>query len=167
MSRAHSSDTVAVLYAHHHGWLKGLLRKKIGCSDTAADLAQDTFIRLLSASNTPVILEPRKYLATIANALVVDRFRRKAIEAAYLETLAAWPEPLAISPEERALILETLVAIDRMLDALGTRTRDIFMLAQFEGLTYAQIGEQLGVSVTTVKNHMVRALTACLALTEA
>ena len=163
---AANSESIADLYVEHHSWLKGLLRKKLGCSDAASDLAQDTFIRLLGASSAPKILEPRKYLATIANALVVDRFRRKAIEAAYLETLAARPEPLAISPEERAMILETLVAIDRMLDELGARTRQIFMLAQFDGLTYAQIGMQLGVSVTTVKNHMVRALTRCLELAE-
>ena len=164
---AGSVDSVAELYGEHHGWLKGLLRKKVGCSDAAADLAQDTFVRLLAAPSVPTLLEPRKYLATIANALVVDRFRRKAIESAYLDALAARPEPLAISPESRALILETLFAIDRMLDELGPRTREIFMLAQFDGLTYAQIGAQLGVSVTTVKNHMVRALTRCLALAEA
>lgn len=160
-------ELLAELYADHHGWLKGFLRRKIGCSDVAADLAQDTFVRLLAAPSVPAILEPRKYLATVANALVVDRFRRKAIEAAYLETLAARPEPVAISPESRALILETLFAIDRALDELGPRTREIFMLAQFDGLTYAQIGAQLSVSVTTVKNHMVRALSCCLALLDA
>ncbi|MNV58588.1 putative RNA polymerase sigma factor FecI [compost metagenome] len=51
-----------------------------------------------------------------------------------------------------------------MLDALGPRTREIFLLAQFEELTYAQIGARLAVSVTTVKKHMVRALTQCLLL---
>ena len=40
------------------------------------------------------------------------------------------------------------------------------MLAQFDGLTYVQIGAQIGVSVTTVKNHMVRALACCLALVD-
>jgi len=39
-------------------------------------------------------------------------------------------------------------------------------MAQLEGLGYAEIGAGLGVSVTTVKKHMVRAMTHCLALVE-
>ncbi|THF63543.1 sigma-70 family RNA polymerase sigma factor [Pseudothauera rhizosphaerae] len=152
------------LYSDHHGWLQGWLRRKLGNASDAADLAHDTFLRILAGRHAADILEPRKYLVTIANGLVIDRFRRQAIESAYLETLAARPEPLAVSPETRALILETLFAIDRMLDELGPRSREIFLLAQFEGLGYAQIGERLGVSVTTVKKHLVRALARCLAL---
>lgn len=166
MACAAPSDSLSTLYRDHHGWLAGWLRRKLGNGHDAADLAHDTFLRILAARNAAAIEEPRKYLATIAKGLVVDRFRRQSIEAAWLETLAARPEPLAISPETRALILETLLAIDRMLDELGPRAREIFHLAQFEGLTYAAIGERLGVSVTTVKKHLARALAHCLILAE-
>ena len=125
---------------------------------------RDTFLRVLANRNVDAILRPREYLATIARGLVTDAYRRQAIERAYLETLAARPEPVAISPETRAILLETVLAIDRMLDQLGPRTREIFLLAQFEELTYAQVGARLGVSLTTVKKHMVRALTQCLLL---
>ncbi len=166
MACATPSDSLSTLYRDHHGWLAGWLRRKLGNGHDAADLAHDTFLRIIAARNAAAIEEPRKYLATIAKGLVVDRFRRQSIEAAWLETLAARPEPLAISPETRALILETLLAIDRMLDELGPRAREIFLLAQFEGLTYAAIGERLGVSVTTVKKHLARALAHCLILAE-
>ena len=33
---------LGLLYADHHGWLSGWLRSRVGCSHTAADLAQDT-----------------------------------------------------------------------------------------------------------------------------
>ena len=157
-------EQVHTLYADHHGWLQGWLRGKLGNASDAADLAHDTFLRVLVARNAALIQQPREYLATIARGLVTDRFRRQAIERAFLDTLALRPESETISPETRAIILETLCAIDRMLDEMGTRTRQIFLLAQFDGLTYAQIGERLGVSVTTVKNHLVRALTQCLIL---
>ncbi|WMD20867.1 sigma-70 family RNA polymerase sigma factor [Achromobacter seleniivolatilans] len=156
--------TLEALYCDHHPWLVGMLRRKLGNGDNAADLAQDTFLRVLMHRNADAIQRPREYLATIARGLVTDRYRRQTIERAYLETLAAQPEPVAVSPETRAIVLETVMAIDRMLDALGSRTREIFLLAQFEELTYAQIGAKLDVSVTTVKKHMVRALTQCLLL---
>ena len=41
------SNTVEVLYQDHHSWLTGWLRRKLGCPQSAADLAQDTFLYVL------------------------------------------------------------------------------------------------------------------------
>ncbi|WP_338922863.1 sigma-70 family RNA polymerase sigma factor [Pseudomonas silesiensis] len=157
---------VHTLYEDHHNWLCGWLRKRLGCVDHAADLAQDTFIRVLTQRRAPELREPRAYLSTVARSLMIDLFRRRAVEQAYLETLALIPEPVAFSPEARTLIIETLMEIDRLLDGLGSRTREIFLMAQLDGLSYVEIGRRLGVSVTTVKKHAVRALTHCLLLAE-
>ncbi|WP_033388268.1 sigma factor, partial [Pseudomonas psychrophila] len=46
-------NTVEVLYLDHHSWLTGWLRSKLGCPQSAADLAQDTFMRLLISRETP------------------------------------------------------------------------------------------------------------------
>ena len=157
---------VHTLYEDHHNWLCGWLRKRLGCVDHAADLAQDTFIRVLTQRRAPELREPRAYLSTVARSLMIDLFRRRAVEQAYLETLALIPEPVAFSPEARTLIIETLMEIDRLLDGLSSRTREIFLMAQLDGLSYVEIGRRLGVSVTTVKKHAVRALTHCLLLAE-
>ncbi|MDH2051580.1 sigma factor [Achromobacter marplatensis] len=67
---------IAMLYRDHHSWLHGWLRLKLGDAHRAADLAQDTFVRLLSANSTSpsdtALREPRAYLRTIANRLLVD-----------------------------------------------------------------------------------------------
>jgi len=155
-----------ILYSEHHGWLKNWLRSRLGNASDAADLAQDTFIRVLNARNAQTIREPRSYLGSIAHALMVDRFRRRAVEQAYLAELALRPEQTVDSPETRLLILETLVAVDTLLDGLGERTRNIFLAVQLEGLTYTAAAERLGVSLNTVKKHLARAMTHCLLLTD-
>lgn len=159
-------QAIQSLYAEHHPWLCAWLRKRLGCFDHAADLAQDTFIRVLLQRKAPELREPRAYLSSVARSLMIDSFRRRALEQAYLETLAARPEALDVSPEARFLIIETLLEIDRLLDGLGARTREIFLLAQLDGLSYVEIGRQLNVSVNTVKKHAVRALTHCLLAAE-
>jgi len=159
-------QAIQSLYAEHHPWLCAWLRKRLGCFDHAADLAQDTFIRVLLQRKAPELREPRAYLSSVARSLMIDSFRRRALEQAYLETLAARPEALDVSPEARFLIIETLLEIDRLLDGLGARTREIFLLAQLDGLSYVEIGRRLNVSVNTVKKHAVRALTHCLLATE-
>ncbi|MDN7141912.1 sigma-70 family RNA polymerase sigma factor [Pseudomonas sp. JQ170] len=153
----HLLDT---LYRTHHGWLRNWLRGRLGNREQAADIAQDTFLRLLVSQRLPERGDGRRFLTQIARNLVIDQWRRQRIEQAYLESLAARPEPQTPSLETRALVIETLMQIDAMLDSMPAKVREAFLLSQFEGLTYPQIAERLQVSVSAVQKYMVRAITA-------
>ncbi len=157
---------VQSLYADHHRWLQGWLRRKLGNACDAADLAQDTFLRVLASRRLAVQpqAEPRALLTHIAKGLVIDHWRRQVVERAYLDALAHLPEPEVPSPETRLLILEALYRIDAMLDGLPARTREIFLLAPLDGLPYRQVADRLGLSLITVKRHMRTAFVACLSL---
>lgn len=152
------------LYTDHHGWLHGWLRKKLGCTHMAADLAHDTFLLVLRKRELTPLREPRAYLTTLAHGLLVNHWRRLDIERAYLETLAAQPQKAAPSPEEQALLLETLYALDALLSKLPAKVRSAFLMAQLEDLTYAVIATQLGVSERMVKKYMAQAMLHCLTL---
>lgn len=155
------SNTVEVLYLDHHSWLTGWLRRKLGCPHSAADLAQDTFMRLLSARETPSITEPRAFLTVVAKRVLFNHYRRQDLERAYLQALADMPEQLAPSEEERAIILQTLMELDQLLDGLPTSVKRAFLLAQVDGMSYADIGAQLGISIATVKRHLNKAALRC------
>ena len=158
---------VECLYANHNGWLRTWLRQRLQCTETAADIAQDTFVGLMQkhrADDNFSISYPRRYLRMVANSLMVDHFRRRAVEQAYLDTLAALPEPVTLSIEEREIILQTLQQLDRLLDAMPSRVRRAFLMSRLDGLTYGQIAEQLGVSLRTVKRYMQQAYIQCLDL---
>lgn len=149
------------LYCEHHGWLHGWLRKRLGNAFDAADLTQDTFVRVIKARSALDIREPRPYLSRIAKGLLIDLFRRRSLEQAYLEALAALPEAVQPSLEEQAILLQALVEIDRLLQGLGPKVKQVFMLSQFDGLTYPQIAEHLNVSVRSVNNYMAKAMEHC------
>lgn len=149
------------LYDSHHGWLKGWLRRRLGDRERAADIAQDTFLRLLVTRRMPEHGEGRRFLSQIARNLVIDQWRRQRIEHAYLDSLAALPEPETPSLETRAMVIETLLQIDAMLDSMPKKVREAFLLSQFEGLTYPQIAVRLDVSVSSVQKYMLRAISAC------
>nr|WP_294973114.1 sigma-70 family RNA polymerase sigma factor [uncultured Pseudomonas sp.] len=157
---------VSELYQHHHGWLQGWLRRRLGCHEQAADLAQDTFTRLLGSRRVLDAREPRAYLTTVAKGLMINWFQRQSLERAYLEALANLPEELAPSPEQRYLVLETLHEVDALLARLPDPVRQAFLLAQIEGLKYEAIAERLGVSVGSVKRYMQQAFRHCLELME-
>jgi len=157
LSAVVSPQPVAELYREHHGWLHGWLRRKLGCTHQAADLAHDTFVTVLLAPGLDNIREPRAWLTTVAHGIMVNHLRRKKLERAYLDAIASHPEPLTTGPEERALIIEALCEIDTLLDGLPAKARQAFLLSQVEGLTYTEIARRIGVSLSMVKKYMLRA----------
>jgi len=161
-SPAHARATQA-LYLQHHGWLVERLRRKLGSAWDAADLAQSTFLRVLAASGQRLddVAEPRAYLTTIAQRLLSNHLRRQQIERAYLDALAALPEPVASPPEARLMVLETLLAIDRLLGGLPVVARKAFLLWRLEELTQEDIAAQLGISRTSVRRHLAAAAERC------
>jgi RNA polymerase sigma-70 factor (ECF subfamily) len=131
---------VSTLYTDHHGWLQGWLRKKLGDVHQAADLAQDTFMRLLARDEPVQAREPRAFLTTVAQRVLANHYRRQQLERAYLEALAE---------------------IDRMLDGLPAPVRRAFLMAQLDGMKQADIARALGLSLTTVKRYLVQAGMHC------
>ena len=162
-SPGYSASPIEALYKNHHAWLQSWLRRRLGNAGDAADLAHDTFIRLmLSPRNVDAADEPRAFLTHVAKGLVVDLWRRREIERAYLETLLALPERHAPSPETQLQVIEALVQIDRLLAGLAPRTRQVFLLAQLDGLSLQQISDQVAMPVITVRRHIHKALLLCL-----
>lgn len=121
-------------------------------------------MRLLNARKQQTLQQPRAYLSSIARSLMIDQYRRRELERAYLESLAHFPQVDVPSEETRLLILDSLERIDRLLDQLKPRVREAFLLAQLDGLTCAQIALRLGVSKATVERDLAKALHACYRL---
>ncbi len=149
------------LYTTHHSWLQSWIWRRLGHGNDAPDLAHDVFLRVLDSCRLTELREPRAYLTTVAHGVVVNHLRRRDIERAYLDALAAQPEASAPSAETLAILVETLTAVARLLDGLPARVREAFLLSQLDGLTYAQIAARLDTTVNMVQKYMVRALHHC------
>ncbi len=158
-------NDVETLYHDHHRWLQGWLQHKVGNAFDAADLAHDAFIRLLTSEplrERGYGEQPRALLTRIAKGLVVDRWRRRQVEQAYLQAISHLPEPQVPPPETRLIIVEALLRIEAMLARLPANTRRIFLLAQIDGLTLQEISERTATPVITVRRHIRKALLACM-----
>lgn len=155
---------IHTLYSDHHGWLYGWLRKKLGCAHNAADVAHDTFLRIIASRDALLgIQEPRAFLTTTAKRLLVDRVRRQSIEQAYLSELAHAAETLAghPSPEQTLATLQALEEISAALQGVSAKAREAFLLHYLDGQTHAAIAVQLGVSTRMVRKYLVQALANC------
>ncbi|MGV8267653.1 sigma-70 family RNA polymerase sigma factor, partial [Pseudomonas aeruginosa] len=124
---------------------------RLGCPQNAADLAQDTFVKVLVSRQAARIDEPRAFLTTIARRVLCNHYRRQDVERAYLEALASLPEREVPTEATRALVLEPLVELDRLLDGLPPLAKATFLLAPLDGVGSAEIAKQLGLPRNSVK----------------
>ncbi len=168
-NNAQFNHDIGQIYVNHYHWLVRKLCKKLSCPQRSADLAQDTFISLLSGKNSYAleeIQEPRAYLTTIAQRTLYNFYKRQSLEQAYLDALSNSPQDFNLSVDDRLILLESLQQIDAMLDGLQEKVREAFLMSQLEGLTYSDIATKLKVNQRTVKRYMALAFEQCLMLVD-
>jgi RNA polymerase sigma-70 factor (ECF subfamily) len=165
-SDAASSPAIDALYVDHHAWLQAWLNRRLGNAADAADLAHDAFLRLIDKprrfENAPKARS--SYLRSMANGLCVDLWRRRGIERAWLDALAAQPEAVTPSAEHQAIVLEALYEIDAMLRSLPPRAARAFVMAVAGGMTHKEVARELGVSTRTVTTYIAQGMLHCLRL---
>lgn len=152
------------LYSHHHHWLFAWLRKKLACPHDAADVAHDTFLRIIGSRDALLgMREPRAYLTTTAQRLLIDRTRRERIERAYLAGLAQAAESMDgfPSPEQTLAAVQALAQISAALDGLPPKPREAFLLHFLDGQGQGEIAARLGVSTRMVHKYLVQVLAHC------
>ncbi len=160
---APQSDAVSGLYHAHHGWLYAWLRKKLSCSHNAADIAHDTFVRVMASRELAMLDQPRAYLTRTATRLIIDETRHKKIEALYLAELQrhAGDTQLYPSAEQLLDVMNTLQRIVLVLESLPEKPRQAFLLHQLEGLGQEEIAQRLQVSSRMVRKYLVQTLVHC------
>lgn len=162
-----ASQQVSHVYSQHHSWLTGWLTKMLGCPHNAADLSQDTFVRVMARTDISIVNEHRPWLITIAKRLLIDKTRRIKLEKAYIEGLTISSQVEGVSSSEQILVaMQTLELLASALEDLPEKPRKAFIMRHLEGRKQSFIAEQLGVSSTMVRKYLVQGLIACYSVIE-
>lgn len=150
------------LYRDHARWLVDWLSTRARCRTRASDLAQDTFCRLAETPQLRLHSHPRRYLATVARRLLIDDSRRRTSERCFLEAFALhMGDAAAPAPDRIAEAVQQLAILAQLLHDLPPKPRRAFLLSRLDGLTYAEIAEELAVSTSMVKQYISRAHAHC------
>lgn len=145
--------------------MEALVRRRVGCRATAADLVQELFLRFWKRPQEPVE-EMGTYLLRSARNLAIDHLRGEDSRGRTLSVLLPDEDAAQPSPEQAVQAGAELERVERALRALPERTRHVFLLSRVHGRTYGEIAEAMGVTRSAVEKHMMRALDACKASLE-
>jgi len=150
---------VQQLYQEHSSSLVRQLTRRTGSGDLARDVAQETFLGLLRMAPESLarIRQPEAYLWRVSTHLLgkwgTARARRERCTPT-LELVADAVVDQVVTMEQR----DTLRRIERAVEKLKPRTREIFLAHRVDGLSYAEIAERTGLSIKGVEKQMSKAI---------
>lgn len=163
MERPDKSNLI-VAFEELYDELLRFLQWRTGDADRAADLAQDTYLRLatVAASGRPVD-NARAYILRVANNLVIDSLRRDSRlrrQETAEDKAADLADPAPIA-DAYVLAREQLRLLDEALASLPPKPRRALLLHRVSGWTQVQIAAELNVSESMVIKYIAQALRHC------
>jgi RNA polymerase sigma-70 factor (ECF subfamily) len=161
--QAGESSAFDLLMARWEDKIRGAAYRFLGSEDEARDVAQETFLKAYRA--LPGFKQEARFsswLYQIAVNLSRDRLRRRkgrahlsleALEEAGAVVAARAPEGLDL-----VLQLDLRRAVRRAIGALSEEQREVVILKEYQGLTFLEIAQTLGLPISTVKTRLYRGL---------
>ncbi|MGE0642285.1 MAG: RNA polymerase sigma factor [Nitrospira sp.] len=153
-----------------HQYREELTRRLVGMvksHETAADLVQDTYVRLLRLGEAQVVEQPRALLHRIAANLAIDHLRKEKIAVQAFDGMdAARAMPShGPSPEREVLAKQRVRLCLQAIEQLPPRSREAFVLCRVYGYSYQEIAVRMNISESGVEKLLMRALDqSCAAL---
>ncbi|RMX03455.1 sigma-70 family RNA polymerase sigma factor [Corticibacter populi] len=139
-------------------WLMRHLRER----EQAEDVVQELYLRYVQYASTHVIEDSRAYLFQMARNMLIDLRRqqqaRPTESLGHDELVLVSAPDTAPGPEQIAAARSRLRQLVACLEQLPELTQQIFLLNRVHDMSYKEVADQLGVSVSTVQKHLTRAL---------
>jgi RNA polymerase sigma-70 factor (ECF subfamily) len=124
------------------------------------DLIQEVFLRMQAHYASAPIEHLDRYLFTVAASVLTDQARRRAVrhDSAH-ESFEERHHPVEERSPERVLLdREALDVVVQVIAELPARTRDVFVLHRFEEMSASRVAAALGLSISAVEKHIMKAL---------
>lgn len=156
-----STDDINAIYVGVKPQLQQFLTRRVQCCDTAADLLHEVYLRLPHLNPPPKTeSEVRAWLYRVAGNLSIDHVRSERRHALLLERYCGDKSEAdeTAAPDRTAMYREEIERVQALLAQLPPRCAHILRLHRLDGLTYAEVGERLGVSKSLVEKEMARIL---------
>jgi RNA polymerase sigma factor (sigma-70 family) len=141
-------------------WLTRYFRRRVQNDDDVEDMVQDVFTRLVARDGPAPVEHLGGYILKTASSVFTDWLRSRSSHATgrHVPFDAELHSEEQLDPERLLEGKEDLLAATMALLRLPERTRTVFVLRRLEGKQFRDIATHLGISVSAVEKHMIRAI---------
>ncbi|MBK8815561.1 MAG: RNA polymerase sigma factor [Methylococcaceae bacterium] len=163
--------SVSTLYLENRDALILAVYRIVSCQQTAEDITQEAYLRLMQAIHSQSVDNPKSYLFQIGRNLALDHLRKQRVREPVkdnknsdgTEADVDFLVSQLLSPDQQVAVQQEL---DDMLAALGEMTerrREILVLHKFHHWDYTRIAKHFGISESAIEKNMHKAMTHLLA----
>jgi len=154
------TDRLDVLAREYRPALSRYFGKRASQQADVQDLVQEVLVRLAVRGDGASIEKPEAYLMRTATNVWRDFLRKKKThaETAHDEFMEEKHVREDEGPDDLLEGSEAVEGILRALDELPERTRHVFVLCRVEGMRQKNVARRIGVSVSSIEKHMIKAI---------
>jgi RNA polymerase sigma factor (sigma-70 family) len=139
------------IYSRYSRLVHGFIYSYIRHSETVEDIFQDTFIRFFDYAQKTDIKNIQAYLLTMSKNMCLNYLKSKRQSIEITDAI------LGSDYNDKIENNELIDLILTSLDTLDYDYKQCFMMREFEGLSYAEIGQQIGITSDNAKVRTLRA----------
>ena len=143
--------------------LRAFLYRLLRSEADAEDVAQESYLKLFRLTRPDEVRYPRALLFRTATNLAIKRLaggeRDKLVVMDPLDLDALGSQQW--SAETAAMYGEAVHQLNLTIKSLTPRTRQVLILHKYLGMTNQEIADELGITHSTVEQHVTRALAQC------
>ena len=147
-------------FAADRSRIEAFVRGRVRGHAAAADIMQDTWLKLAAQPADAAIHNPSAFVSLVARNTATDHLRKErrrgAIDAEIRDLLTDAED--ALTPERILIGRQAARRLADAIDALPAQTRRIFVMNRFDGMTHREIAEAVGITERAVFYHLRCAL---------
>lgn len=148
----------AYMYQLYSQKIYSNLKRLLKDEEIAQEFLQDVFLKIWDKrAELAIHTSFHSYLYRIAENLVKDYFRKALRDKKLMEHLVVAASELYMDIEEMYIGKEDQTLLNKAIETLPPQRRKIFILCKLEGKSYDEVGQLLGISNSTINDHIVRA----------
>jgi RNA polymerase sigma factor (sigma-70 family) len=158
-----TSTPVYEAYTRHGSSLKRFIGRFMRAPSDIEDIAQEAFLRAYTVERSRPIEQPKSFLFRIAKHLALSQLTRKSRQITdYIEDS---DDPSVIqldhSAEEEISARQMLGLHCEAVAGLAPQCRQVYLLRKVQGFSHKEIAGHLGIAVSTVEKHLMKAIEQC------
>ena len=142
-------DDLQQFFRRHFPIVRAKCSRMLGDSEAAADIAQETFLRLW---RSPVAGEPpavrARFMYVTATRLAIDHLRHRRFEVGWSESAALTPDGRGPGPEAAT---SARLALARLAATLPPESLEILIYTHHDRMTQEEVAAVMGITARQVR----------------
>lgn len=162
-------EALAEISRNHYAALVRFLSVRTGSVADAEEIVQEAFAKMLALDRPGTISFLASYVWRVAVNLAIDRKRQRVLHERYTRA-PPHMETRECSAESTVEARQRVVIVEQAIQKLPPRCLEAFILHVMNGLTFDEVGREMGISERMAQKHLARALEylqSCLDLADA